>query len=448
MKKKSRFLARSVNIGEWFLIFIIGFFMVGVLVVGLNKKRIVKEEGLPRLSIVLNDTTLEEIHNNGKNVKYSGNKVILNDDGMISDWQNVEIKGRGNYTWWDEKKPYRLKFQDGVEMLGLSRTRKKILLTNNLDDTLIRNDMGFFLAKMVGENSVSPGEFVWLNIDDQDLGVYYMVNPVEVSKKSVDLKNEYGVLVELNNSNCELEENWYVAKSGDCLTIKDAVNTYNNEESMKLFMEKFNKLEKAAEEGHYDVVEEVADVKSMAEYFLISDFSVNPDAYVTSFYLYKDGKDDKIHAGPAWDFDSAFGNINLGLELMGEDFYNPWADDSRKGYALGWELYDDTTKSYSIVGIDNSISKLMYHLYEIPEFQDLVKDVYTQRMKGKQGEILNYLRDRARDIREDALLDMAMWNKNDFDDAVQYLEWWIEQRFDYFELKFEGIDKRTSVRVI
>ena len=335
-----------------------------------------------------------------------------------------------------------------MELLGLPRTRKKIFLTNNLDDTLLRNDIGLFIARMVGEDNASSGEFVWLSINDQDLGVYYVTNPVEISKRSVDLRDDYGVLVELNNSNCELEESWYLAKSGDCLTVKDAVNSYNNEESMKLFMEDFDKLEKAAEKGYYNVVEEVADVRSLAEYFLISELSVNPDAYVTSFYFYKDGKDDKIHAGPAWDFDSAFGNINLGLELMGEDFYNPWTDDSRKGYALGWELYDDATKSYSVVGIDSSISKLMYHLYEIPEFQDVVKEVYIQKLYGKQDEVLNYLRDRVGNIREDALLDMVMWNKNDFDDAVQYLEWWIEQRFNYFELKFDGIDKRINVRVI
>lgn len=447
MRKRSAFLMGQVRITECLMIFVVSFLMILIVVLELNREQIFEEEEkLPRMNISLNQTTLKEIHEKGKDIKYPGNEVQLYNNKDSVTWHNVEIKGRGNFTWGDVKKPYRLKFQDGVEMLGLPKSRKKILLTNNLDDTLMRNDLGLYISRLVGEGNASIGEYVWLNIDGEDLGLYYVVNPVEISKKSVDLKNTNGVLVELNNTTCELENEWYKAKSGDCLTVKDAVSANNLEDSMKLFMADFDRLETAAEKGDYETVEEVADVKSLAEYFLISELSVNPDAYVTSFYFYKDGEEDKIHAGLAWDFDCAFGNLNLGVDLMGEDFYDPWDDGSRRGYALGWEFFNSDTGKYEIIGIDDSISKLMYHLLEIPEFQELIKDIFNKTLAGKNKMVLNYLDKKANYIRDDALRDMELWNKNDFDEAVDYLKWWVEQRFCYLESKLDGVSRKYDVQ--
>ena len=99
MRKKSHFLVGRVYIGECFLILIIGIIMIGIVILGLNKneikKEIIKEDRLPKISIILNGTTLREIHDNGKDVKYPDNEVILNDGWIINTWQNVEIKGVG-----------------------------------------------------------------------------------------------------------------------------------------------------------------------------------------------------------------------------------------------------------------------------------------------------------------------------------------------------------------
>ena len=64
----------------------------------------------------------------------------------------LEIKGHGNYTWrYYDKKPYRLKFQDKVEPLGMNKNRHFTLLPH-VDDNLVylRNTVGFELSRLIG----------------------------------------------------------------------------------------------------------------------------------------------------------------------------------------------------------------------------------------------------------------------------------------------------------
>ncbi len=54
------------------------------------------------------------------------------------------------------------------------------------------------------------------------------------------------------------------------------------------------------------------DVPSFIDYFIVSEVSRNNDGYKKSRYFYKDrnSEDPKIHAGPVWDFDWAWKNID------------------------------------------------------------------------------------------------------------------------------------------
>jgi len=54
------------------------------------------------------------------------------------------------------------------------------------------------------------------------------------------------------------------------------------------------------------------DVNSFIDYFILGELSRNVDAYKKSAYFYKDKDSDGglLHAGPVWDFDWAWKNIN------------------------------------------------------------------------------------------------------------------------------------------
>lgn len=389
-------------------------------------------DNLPVLSITLNGVSLTEINENSKDIKYSGNEVNLAQGNDELSWNGVEIKGRGNFTWGDIKKPYRIKFKKVVDLLGLGKARKWVLLTNNLDDSLMRNDLGFFIANLIGSDYVPRGEFVKLRIDDEDLGVYYLMKDLSVGKNGLGLESENSIMVELDNAYCDKEEVVYWTQAGNCMVVKDQMNKDNEALVMENFLADYDALELAAVEGDYETVQQVADVRSLAEYFLVSEFLANPDAYVTSYYYYKDDLEDKIHVGPVWDLDGAFGNLNWGLGTMEDGFFDPWAKMVRKEHAYGWVYYDKINDEMIEMEPDTKISKLMYNLIEIPDFMDVVKEVYVERLEGKEDAVLDYIDERYAQIRNAAVSDAQIWKKKDFDEAIKYLKWWVEQRFKMF----------------
>ena len=79
-------------------------------------KRGLPNRGLPVMEIQLNDVSLNEIDNGDKDIKYEGNKINIYVDGKKFEYGDVMMKGRGNWTWIQIKKPYQIKFDEKVEI--------------------------------------------------------------------------------------------------------------------------------------------------------------------------------------------------------------------------------------------------------------------------------------------------------------------------------------------
>ncbi len=393
---------------------------------------------VPVMSIFLNDTDLETINNGEKNIKYDGNKLILAQDGEEIEYDDVEIKGRGNASWGMDKKSYRIKFDKRIDLLGLGRVKKWALISNGIDSSLLRNDLMHEIASLVYDNYNIRGDYVELHVDDENLGLYYLSKMPYVDKESVNLKDPLGILVEVDNAYCTGEEKWYrTINVGDCVVVKDVVNDDNKELAMEVFLEKYNDLEEAILVGDYEKILELADAESWAKYYLISDFASNPDISITSWYLYMDGEDDKIHAGLVWDFDAAFGNRNW--SNLEESFYQPINIMSRMGYVFEKKEGYDGTGGDCMFEIDETtedakmISRTMCYLVDIPEFRSLIGEIYDDKLSPKRGIIGDYIMERAEYIRESALLNNLKWEAGDYDAEVKYLLWWIGERFEFMD---------------
>ena len=374
-------------------------------------------QGLPQVEIYLKDATLVEIRESGKEVKYSGNDVTITDRYKKIKFDNVTVKGRGNATWNQDKKPLQLNFNRKVDLLGLGERRKWILLANYYDVTNLRTDAAFYLERMLGEKYAYSGEFVDLYVDDGYEGLYYLTRAIEIDKSAVDLKSPLGVLVELDNVYGKLEERYYVSGNGEVFTAKDAVAEDNVDAAMDDFLKDFNILEIAIKQKDYARIEKVIDVESFAQYFLISEFTANIDSYFTSVYFYKDGKNDKIHAGPAWDFDRSFVDGAVAVN----DQLTKRADT---------EEYFERDAQYW------QWSKLYSRLIEFPEFEKVVRKVYMERMAGHKEDFLKYVASQAEKISQAATKDSEKWDKEDFAQGVEAMLEWIGARYDYLDREY------------
>ncbi|MBR2840017.1 CotH kinase family protein [Candidatus Saccharibacteria bacterium] len=388
------------------------------------------DRGVPRINITLNGVTLDEINAGSKEVKYEGNELSLYEGSGVQEFENVRIKGRGNGTWGQEKKPYQIKLNEKVDLLGMGRAKKWYLLANAMDGTNLRTEIATYLEKMLGMEYVLDGKFVEVYVNGEYLGLYYLTHALEVGKMAVNLRDPMGVLVELDNIYGAAEDN-YVTENGDLLVVKDVAVEENRHLAMNDFVKAFNELEVAVGEKDYEKIAELADVESFAKYYLLSEFSVNPDAYWTSFYFYKDGINDKIHAGPGWDFDLAFANRRWG-NWMGESFYSPTRTMVRKDEILPKEMYDE-------MGIENGyeasihLSKIVYDMMGVPEFQEEVKRVFREKMSGREMELAKKIKETTDEIRSVAEVDGEKWGESGFETEVVEILKWVEERYKYFE---------------
>lgn len=414
-----------------FGLFAVSFLVLMAMGVLLPQKDLrLKEEKTPRKAsvlearIVLDGVNLDEIKESGKDVKYPGNRLEIGD---IS-FDDVEIKGRGNATWLQDKKPYQLKLSQKADLLGLGKQRKWILVSNYWDDTNLRTDTAFYLEKMVGEEFAYKGEFVELYVDGEYEGLYYLTRGIGIGKEAVDLRDPLGVLVELDNIYGGREEKYFFTSNGECLTVKDVVAEDNADAAMADFMKSFNALEKAVKKQDFAKIRELIDIESFAQYFLISEFAANPDAYFTSQYFYKDGPDDKIHAGPAWDFDIAFNNINV---------RNEFSPDGDMAKNIATEYFDGPEEQYV------QWSRLFARLIRMPEFEAEVRSVFQRQMMGRKAQFLEHIIGQAMKIYSVALKDSEKWEKGDYLQGVKRLLEWVDIRYDHFETEY-GVKKHKN----
>ena len=112
----------------------------------------------------------------------------LGDDGSVYEVE-TQIKGRGNYTWIWDKKPYALKFKDKKTVLGMPAHKRWILLANWRDRTLLRNDATFWLSKQSGLPYTVSGQFVELEFNGEHRGNYYLCEQIKIDKNRVNIKD-------------------------------------------------------------------------------------------------------------------------------------------------------------------------------------------------------------------------------------------------------------------
>ncbi len=374
---------------------------------------------LPRLYIELNGTTLEEINSGSKDIRYKNNTATFLVDKEYYDFKNVEIKGRGNSTWWEgSKKPYQIKFESKENLFGLGKAKSWVLLANYFDEAYLRNDVAFHIARLIGADYANDGRFLELYIDNEYVGLYYLTQKINISSASVKIKDENAVLMELDNVYYEEDGEYYLTKNkGDAFVLKDSVSDDESVRQMaaKNFVSDFSALEEAIDRKDWGKIQELIDVESFAEYYILQDFSLNWDSFTTSTYFYKNGPHDKIHAGPAWDFDNAFGRW---LETM--------------FYRRNIEYKNDEDKKQSLT---------FFELTKVSEFRRLLVRIVKERLLPYRDEILTYLSTNAERIRNSAIRDNEKLGRNNYDDEVEKMRKAIEKRFDYYSIYYANEDQ-------
>ncbi len=237
-----------------------------------------------------------------------------------------EIRGRGNSTWDNPKKPYRIKFGEKTSLFGLTAAKSWVLLADYRSPTLLQNILGLELGKRFGLPFTHHFRHVEVVLNGNYAGTYILTEQVQTGKGRVDIDEERGFLVELDfhydddvKFRTEIYDLPVLVKSPEEITT----------ESLNAIKKELNNLEIAVNDRTY---EEVIDVDNLIDYILINDMLMNFELQVpASVYMYKD-VNSKIRMGPLWDFDCGYGYEDDGKSFY-RDFYGRIPHLSRRN---GW----------------------------------------------------------------------------------------------------------------
>ncbi|MBP3660390.1 MAG: CotH kinase family protein, partial [Oscillospiraceae bacterium] len=98
----------------------------------------------------------------------------------------TEIRGRGNSTWSQPKKPYRLKLDKKTDLFGMGKSKHWVLLANYLDESLQRNTLAYNLSGAMGMEQMST-VFVDVVLNGDFVGNYQLCENIRVDDTRVDI---------------------------------------------------------------------------------------------------------------------------------------------------------------------------------------------------------------------------------------------------------------------
>lgn len=373
----------------------------------------VQSNGLPAINInTENGQNVTDRHN------YINAKLTLSDyDQPQNDLAaaTIGIRGRGNSTWHQPKKPYRIKFENKTSMFGLGAAKSWVLLANYQDPTFMTNSIAFKLAKSVNMDYVNTPNHVDLFLNGNYQGIYTFTEQVQVNKHRVNVDEKNGFLIEMD-SYYDDEIKFRTSILGLPVNIKSPEVT--NLSEAKFVQDAFNALEKSVMKPtttstHYS---ELIDVESLINYLIVYDVTRNMELFhPKSTFLHKDAGG-KIKFGPVWDFDWAFGYAEYGFEY----FKHPTRE----------VLYSNRNKMWGNSALGETF---VLEFFKDSEFRKAYKARWNEvkPLIEKVPDHVDELRER---LRKSAAEDEKLWKRNKlFSTETTSMKGWLKKRIAYLD---------------
>ena len=366
----------------------------------------VKNTGLPVVSIDINDgssITDRETYKEAKmhislTKEYEQYTSVYTEPGG----GDLEIKGRGNSSWWQfstQKRAFNIKLDKKTELFGMDKSKKWCLIANFMDRSNLRNKLAYDLSGRMGM-TYCESVFVNLYLNGTYMGVYLLCERADVDeeiyewedvaeditsaiKKSEGLSKDKANLLEdamkedlswITEGRVTFEGRTYNIKdyydyseyslcggylieydhyfdqiskfktaNGVPLNLQSPEYLQTNDSMMNYLQNLFADFEEALwSESFYNSkghhYSEYVDMDSLVDFFIVNAFFLNVEFGYKSNYLYID-ETGIITFGPVWDFDWSSGNHFLGSSAAYDKWYGgDWRTQHNVWYH---QLYGD-----------------------------------------------------------------------------------------------------------
>ena len=308
--------------------------------------------------------------------------------------KNMEIRGRGNYSWTGfDKKPYRIKLADKQALLGMKKSKHFALLAHADDSQnqkgFLRNAVGFELSKMLGMTYTPDAKPLEVVLNGDYIGLYFLTETIRVDKDRVNIVEQEdeetdsekitgGWLVEIDNYDSDPH---ITIAEGDRYTMwitykTPEVLSYQQEQYLNQQMKLIDNLvygdKQSSELWKY------LDMDALARFYIVQELTDNYESFHGSCYLHKDmGANAKWHFGPVWDFGSSLNRDKSQYMYQGDVWHNHWIPE----------------------------------ICKFPAFMERVKEIWNEFYNGNYNNIYSFIDTHENLIKQAAVKDKERWGK-------------------------------------
>jgi hypothetical protein len=384
----------------------------------------------------------------------NGSRNFLTDtlykyDGRI----NIEIRGKSSQMF--PKKSYGFETQDtvgnnlNVSLLHMPPENDWILYAPYSDKSLLRNVICFNLTRKMGWYASRTG-FCEMLLNGDYQGIYILMekikrddnrlkiarlNPEEVAGD--DMSGGYIIAVD------KMEDDyggWYSSFDPPGSSWRKIFFQYyypkfdvivpEQEAYIQHFLYEFeNALNSAAFRDPETGYKKYINVDSFIDHFIIYEFAKEIDSYKYSVFMHKDkdSKDGRLNAGPVWDFNLGFGNVDFGGE--GAMFPEDWMYNKGVPRMYWWyRLMQDRD-------FQNRLKTRWMELRCGPFHTDSIQNFITyQRVYIEEA--------RERNFQRWPVIGSYVWPNYyigaSYEEEITYLRSWITERLIWMDANMPG----------
>ena len=411
------------------------------------------------LPLIIIDTYGAEIPDEPRIPAYMG--IIDNESGVnqltddFNDYDgHITIERRGNSSQWNDKRPYRFETvdQDGennnVELLGMPEENDWVLYAPWQDKTMIRNVLAYQLSNDMGRYA-SRTRYVELYLNGDYQGIYVLMEKIKRDNDRVNISKLNPEEIEGDDltGGYILKFDWFFTGDniGGFQSDNDGI-TYNyhypkpsdivpeQEEYIQSYIDDFENVMLSS--NYADSITGYPsrmNVESFVDFILVQELAKNVDAYRLSTYIYKDKDsiDNRLTAGPVWDFNHGFGNCDYGQTWEPENWlleYNPEGGDQM---SFWWELLwqDENFRAR----VSNRYSELRSNIFSESHIFEIIDNSVVD-----MGESIN------RNFLKWPVLGIYLWPNfqvfDTYEEEILYLKSWISQRLSWMDSQILQLD--------
>ncbi|MBM72484.1 MAG: hypothetical protein CL847_06850 [Crocinitomicaceae bacterium] len=396
--------------------------------------------------------------------------IINNGDGEINHLDdphneysgNIGIETRGNSTQMFEKKTYTIELWDNnmadqsLPILGMGEEEDWILHAMVIDKTQFRIPLSFDLAREMGHYA-SNYRFVELVMNNEYRGLYILTEKIKRDNNRVDIAK-----LDINDIEGRAVTGGYILRVDWTWDIDDYEYFTSNYESQGGELMKYQYYYPKADDiqqNQKDYIKEWMDdfenavfsndffsngtrytelinVTSFTDFLIINELSKNSDGYKLSTYMHKDriDSDERLHAGPIWDFDQTYGMsaVCSNYDPTGWTYLQEqeWCEDLQSMPMFWQSMMSDTVFTNHLSCRWSTLRQGPLHIdslfHRIDEMNTYVGEAITR----------NFIR---WDFQgENIWIEPYPLPLDSHEEEVEYMKNWIQERIEWLDVNMPG----------